>query len=142
MQATHNPPTAAQVTPADLLRMAARYLELHGWTQRVYFDRTEDTSFPPACVTGAIGMAVYGDCRPVLLGDSPDCDAALRRLADYLWRDGRVPEHDYYGALCCSDREIVTDWNDEPTQALADVLDILRAAADEWDRLHNQGGEN
>ncbi|MFC0005519.1 DUF6197 family protein [Micromonospora siamensis] len=126
----------ADLTPADILRCAARYLELRGWTQRVPFDRATDTAFPPACVTAAIGMAVYGDRMPVLRGDDGNSDRTLRYLADYLWRDGSVPPGDYYGALCASDREIVADWNDDATQTLADVLDVLRDAADDYDWTH------
>ncbi|MEU5906149.1 hypothetical protein ABZ780_17435 [Micromonospora sp. NPDC047467] len=130
------PAALADLTPADTLRCAARYLEIRGWTQGSYYDCTTETAFPPACVTGAIGMAVYGDRMAVLLGESPDCDSTFRHLADYLWRDGRTPEHNYYGALCSSDREIVADFNDHAGHTLADVLDILRDAADDYDWTH------
>ncbi|MEV6817052.1 hypothetical protein [Micromonospora sp. NPDC051296] len=136
-QKQHPTPGAlADLTPADTLRCAARYLELRGWAQGSLYQRTTDTPFPPACVTGAIGMAVDGDCVWAALGDSPEVDRALRFLADYLQRDGRVRESDYHGALCYSDHEIVADWNDDATQTLPDVLAILGDAADDYDRAH------
>ena len=62
MKATHNPPTTALVTPADLLRMAALYLRRHGWHQGSYYDTltATDNPTPPACAVGAIGMACAG----------------------------------------------------------------------------------
>ncbi|RQW98575.1 DUF6197 family protein [Micromonospora inaquosa] len=140
MNPTQKQPTTpgalADLTPADTLRCAARYLEIRGWTKSVHYDRTTETPFPPACITGAIGMAVYGDHTPLQTGNDGDCDRALRHLADYLWRDGHVSESDFFGALCCSDREIVADFNDYAGHTLTDVLDVLRDAADDYDWTH------
>jgi hypothetical protein len=147
MKATHNPPTGVEVTPADLLRLAAVYLQRRGWTQSVDFASTGE-AFPPACALGALTMAAYGRCGSITIRTDIDrvalrlLDRSTAHLAGYLWDTGRTPEHDYYGALCCSDREIVSDWNDEHGQDLTAVVDVLTAAADEWDRLHRPGGEN
>ncbi|MFF0471488.1 hypothetical protein ACFYPX_29130 [Micromonospora zamorensis] len=139
---THTPAALADLTPADILRCAARYLERRGWTQGEPYELAENPPFPPACTLGAITMAVYG--YPATIEDRQNGDVApdilrdntVRCLADFLWSDGRVPEPDYYGGLCCSNTEIVSDWNDDATQTLPDVLDILRACADDYDWTH------
>ncbi|QOC90244.1 DUF6197 family protein [Micromonospora craniellae] len=146
MKATH-PPTDLQVTSADLLRMAARYLELRGWTQGNPYESGEHPAFPPACTLGAITLAVYGTPTSIESQQCGDPTAAILRdntvrcLADFLWHDGRTPDFDSTSGSWTSTTEIVAEWNDEPTQTLTDVLDILHAAADEWDRLHITGGE-
>ena len=60
MHRTQNPTSSAAdtdnrsvVTPADILRGAARYLEEHGWHRGAYYDTTTDKPFPPADVVGA-----------------------------------------------------------------------------------------
>src|SRR4051812_6352319 len=76
MHRTHNPTAPAAdtddpsvVTPADILRGAARYLQLHGWIQHAYYGGDDTAAFPPACADGAIGMAAYGYC-PLVPGDN------------------------------------------------------------------------
>ncbi|MDM4721347.1 DUF4326 domain-containing protein [Micromonospora sp. WMMA1363] len=133
------PDMPADLTPATILRHAARYLELHGWTRNT---PDEHTSYPPSRTLDAITIAVYG--YPATITDRRNSDpdtAALRDdtihcLTYFLWQDGRVPEGDYMGALCCSDTEIVSNWNNHTAQTLTDVLDTLHACADDYDRTH------
>lgn len=138
----HTPGALADLTPADILRCAARYLELRGWTQGDPYELADRLAFPPACTLGAITAAVYGYPASIqdrqIGDDATDAlrDSTVRCLADFLWQDGRVPEFDYHGALCCSNTEIVSGWNDDATQTLPDVLGILRAAADDYDWSH------
>ncbi len=129
MQATHEQPTRTRVTLADVLRGAARYLQLHGWTQGQFFDLTGGTpdAFPPACVAGAISIAASGHCvaHPYTdLGDEAADDAirATRTLAAYLDPD--------YASRETSAIDVVGDWNDASGRTLAEVLDALTAAAD------------
>lgn len=145
MKATQNPTTAVQVTPADLLRMAALYLRRHGWHQGTYYAPTTDTPTPPACAAGAIGMAVAG--RPLRLPFLiPDADKetyhqALTALVDYL---------DDHEPMCAIDEDgfLIDEhtspysWNDDPARTAEQVITALESAADEWDRLHTEGGEN
>ncbi|MEU1647572.1 DUF6197 family protein [Micromonospora zamorensis] len=146
MNPTQKQPTAlgalADLTPADTLRCAARYLEIRGWTQGDPYELGEHDSFPPACTLGAITMAVYGhlasiedqqsgDDAPAILRDS-----TVRCLADFLWQDGRVPDFEGTSGSWYSNSEVVSDWNDDASQTLPDVLDILRACADDYDWTH------
>ncbi|AXH90435.1 MULTISPECIES: hypothetical protein [Micromonospora] len=130
MKATQKPPTDVEVTPADLLRMAALYLRRHGWTQGDYYTVVFDALTPRACVSGAIGMAAYGKAIDLpFLADLPergDYRAAVWTLVDFLFLDSST---DLFG------------WNDRPGRTAADVINALNAAADRWDRLYNQGGE-
>jgi membrane-bound lytic murein transglycosylase B len=133
----------ADLTPADILRCAARYLQTHGWIQGNHYQPNTIESFPPACALGAIDIAIYGHRNAAPNNRTEEERANWRllnrttaHLAAYLWDAGSVTEHDYYGGLCCSDREIVSDWNDEDGHDLAVILDILTSAADEYDWTH------
>ncbi|MEV1075873.1 DUF6197 family protein [Micromonospora parva] len=135
------PAALADLTPADILRCAARYLELRGWTQGDPYELGEHDSFPPACTLGAIAMAVYG--RPVAIEDRYCGDGAaadlwdttVTCLADFLRHDGRTPNFDD-NTPSTSATETVADWNDDATQTLPGVLDVLRACADDYDWTH------
>lgn len=49
------------LTPADLLRHAALYIEHFGWMTHAFYQRDDLSDLTPAaCATGAIGAAVYG----------------------------------------------------------------------------------
>src|SRR5262245_39203735 len=87
MHPTHHPPAPVEVdvTPADILRGAALYLQRHGWTQGDYYDRSRPQPFPPACAAGAVQCAVTGAPVTDLDEDQrPHVDRALGVLADYL----------------------------------------------------------
>ncbi|MEV6377281.1 DUF6197 family protein [Micromonospora musae] len=131
MKATHNSPTTVQVTPADLLRMAAVYLRRHGWTQGDYYTVVFDALTPRACASGALSMAAYGTTVDLPYAtDRPeqaDYRAAQRVLMDYLGVDSTS------GLFL---------WNDTPGRTAGEVITAFEAAADEWDRLHTEGGEN
>ncbi|QGN46366.1 hypothetical protein GKC29_05640 [Micromonospora sp. WMMC415] len=145
MKATQNPPTTEQVTPADLLRMAALYLRRHGWHQGTYYDTSTDTPTPPACAAGAIGIACAGHkvehFSQLDGGTLADYLATLAAFVDYL---------DAFHPLFCVDEDgFVIDehtspysWNDDPLCTAELVIAALEDAAKEWDRLHTEGGEN
>lgn len=146
MKATHNPPTDVQVTPADLLRMAALYLRRHGWTQGTYYatDALADNPTPPACVVGAIGIACAGH-KVEHFADLDTDDRhtyldAIAVLVDYL--DDHYPIHLFDDdGLCIDDHTSPYSWNDDPLCTADKVIAALEGAAKEWDRLHIQGGE-
>lgn len=150
MHRTQNPIALAantddlNVTAADILRGAARYLDLRGWTQHVYYGGTAADAFPPACADGALGMASYGYCC-LVPGDNTDDPGhrvyrrALDCLSDYLDRSEAtltlVP------AFGPDDEPVeyrpdVFDWNDRDGQTAETVIATLRAAADEYDWQH------
>lgn len=134
MNPTHNLPAEVDPTPADVLRGAARYLELHGWTQdQLFADAWESGQFPPACALGAIAIAAYG------------C------VIDWPYNTHR-PEHrlfvrsvdfaeDYIDVITCRDASpLLSEWNDIHDRTAEEVITALRAAADDWDRTHTGPG--
>ncbi|MBQ0902656.1 hypothetical protein [Micromonospora sp. U21] len=145
MKATQNPPTAAPVTPADLLRMAALYLRRHGWHQGTYYAHTTDNPTPPACAAGAIGIACTGHTVEHFSHLDPDTLAdylaALGVFVDYLDTTAPVFFIDEDGYLL-DEYTSPYSWNDDPARTAEQVVAALEAAADEWDRLRTQGGEN
>ena len=160
MKPTYKPFIAdvTDVTPADLLRGAVCYLQLHGWHQgALYTDSSATTGTPEftpaACALGAIGMAAFGQriptdaMEPKYSAQWRDYQRASNFLSDYLTLTGAiwVPDEDTEDW----DGPSVGDWNDQDGRTLADVLAALLAAADEFDRAHAPlpvlnlpGGEN
>ncbi|MEV1143321.1 hypothetical protein [Micromonospora sp. NPDC049799] len=147
MKATQKPPTTAEVTPADLLRMAALYLRRHGWTQSSYYDiyAPADLLTPPACAAGAIGIACAGHrvehFSQLDGGTLADYLAALGAFVDYLDTTTPVFAVDE-GGFVIDENTSPYSWNDDPARTAEQVITALQAAADEWDRLHSQGGED
>ncbi|MET8118822.1 DUF6197 family protein [Micromonospora sp. NPDC005291] len=144
MKATHNPPTTAPVTPADLLRMAALYLRRHGWHQGTYYAKSVGTLTPPACAAGAIGIACAGHRVEHFSQLDPDALAdylnTLGVLVDYLDTTAPVFFIDEDGYLL-DEHTSPYSWNDDPTRTAEQVITALETAATEWDSLHNGGGE-
>ncbi len=142
MHRTQNTPgTAADtddstvvVTPADILRGAARYLEIHGWTRATYYSN-HGGPFPPACAIGAIGMAAHGRLVTLPCTSGPGRHDA-RRARDYhtayLTDTGvlSIPADDF------RPWPTVIDWNDRPDQTAVAVIASLHAAADEYVWTH------
>jgi hypothetical protein len=114
------------VTPATTLRAAAMYLDRHGWSQGGYYEQTATGITPAACTVGAIGMVCYGGQvdAPAQHFDHPgfdDFDTAVAYLDRYLVE---LYESDVY------------TFNDTKGRCVIDVLLVLNAAADEWDRTN------
>jgi hypothetical protein len=141
MKATHNPPTLAPVelTPADVLRGAAGYLQRYDWIQGDYFaapDPHQPAVFQPACAAGAICAAALGTATNADdIPTGPDgylAHRALRLFAGYLNNTDVVES----GVA-----EQIGDWNDEQGRTVVDVILTLTDAANDWDRRHPQGGD-
>jgi hypothetical protein len=114
------------VTPATTLRAAALYLSRHGWCQGAYYDQTATCFTPAACLVGAIGMVCYGGPvdAPAQNFDDPGFDAfetAVAYLDRYLtvWFD-----LDVYS------------FNDARGRTAEQVIAVLWAAADKWERTN------
>ncbi len=121
---------ALDPTPAEILRGAALYLRRHGWNQGDYF-APADRPTPPACLLGAVAMAIYGHRTEAPYSqDRPGRDLFVT-VADSL--DTYLQLH--HGDLDMS----AVGWNDHPNRTLADVLDLLHTAAAIWDRQHRGG---
>ncbi|MEU7612313.1 DUF6197 family protein [Micromonospora sp. NPDC049204] len=145
MKATQNPPAQIQVTPADLLRMAALYLRRHGWHQGTYYANTTDTLTAPACAVGAIGIAATGRRADHFYGLDFDAQVDFRTtvgvFTTYLDDHQPICVVDDDGYLL-DEHTSPYSWNDDPARTAEQVISALETAADEWDRLHTQGGEN
>lgn len=127
----------ADLTPADTLRCAARYLELRGWTQGAYYG-TENTPFPPACAAGAIGMAAHGRLNSIPhdglnRSGARDYTRALDALTCYLLDNNPDPVRPYGDDDPSGDP---FEWNDRPGRTAEQVISTLRAAADDHDWSH------
>lgn len=118
-------------TPADTLRVAAGYLDEHGWTRCRFFDNDEEPQ-PAACLVGAVRYAVYGYPNAELSLDRPlghHVDKALYVLAGFLGvdvLDGLEPWLD-----CTADA--VQAWNDRPGRTAEQVTQAMREAADVYE---------
>ncbi|SCG80631.1 hypothetical protein GA0070609_6552 [Micromonospora echinaurantiaca] len=135
----HIPGALADLSPADILRCAARYLELRGWTQGVYYAPSQDDNpFPPACVAGAIAVAVYGHRIPVPHEHKNPAAArgysrTLDALTCHLDTAGPDPARPYHEGDLDTDP---FEWNDRPGRTAEQVISTLRAAADDYDWSH------
>ncbi len=138
MHPTHPCARAVDITPADILRGAARYLEVHGWTQGLYY-RPTGNPFPAACATGAIAMAVYGyqsddPYQPADRHGLREFTRALDALVDVINRtdppfvNAELDGWDTATSPFC--------WNDAHGQTAAHVIATLRQAADDYDWTH------
>ncbi|MEV6493075.1 hypothetical protein AB0M20_31300 [Actinoplanes sp. NPDC051633] len=139
MHRTQNPTAPASdtdglaaVTPADILRGAARYLDLHGWTQELYYSGGPEDAFPPACVDGAIGMAAYGRVT-MIPGDETDNPGFRDYNLAATYFNGYLADS---GAYANPDEPYPFHWNDDSARTKAEVITALRAAADEYDWQH------
>jgi hypothetical protein len=137
MHPTHQQPAPAEVdmTPAHVLRDAALYLERHGWTRGLlYADHL--AVIPPACAVGAIRYAMFGS--PVITATNEQmtqADPIVSVLADYVYDpDNPPPDIDTWASE--HPNAVVTDWNDTHGRTADEVIAALRAAADDWDRIH------
>ncbi|MFI7248131.1 DUF6197 family protein [Micromonospora chalcea] len=138
MNPTQKQPTTpgalADLTPADTLRCAARYLEIHGWIKGTYYSNQGGT-FPPACAVGAIGMAAHGRLItiPATHGSGArDCTRAIDYLTDYLTDLGIIACGDDWNTAPTG----AIEWNDRDDQTAEQVITTLRAAADNYDWDH------
>jgi hypothetical protein len=141
VQPTQKPVTGVELTPADILRLAAIYLRRHGWTQGDYYalptDQAEAESLnptPPACALGAIGMAIYGTpvADPFHLGS---VDEAVFRYTSEVLRDHL--ELNVFGPPeRWQDTVSVSSWNDDYAYTADEVIAALEAAAKEWEHYH------
>jgi len=130
--------TAVTTTPADILRSAARYLQLHGWTQGNYYATGDELTFPPACAAGAIGMAAHGtvayDLHDPDLPGHADFERAWNALDDYLFLAN--PPADNPSGNAPDDELSIIGWNDRDDRTVEQVIAALTDAADDWDRIH------
>ena len=106
-------------TAGLVLRLAALYLDRHGWIQGAYYDPAASVFTPAADMAGALAMVCYGGPveAPAQHFDDPgflDFEEAMLHLDRYLLvMDGRQSY----------------EFNDAPGRTAADVTAVLRQAA-------------
>jgi hypothetical protein len=142
--------TPVAVTPADTMRGAARYLTAHGLHQGSYYPGPDQPSdpgyqpFPPACAVGALAMAAHGRRHDSVYSclDQPAglraFNSAVNALTDYLDRVEEPPPGDplLWDATIIDQGSNPFAWNDHPDRTADQVIAVLYAAADDWDRTH------
>ena len=106
-------PGDESVTPALVLRNAARYLERYGWIQGAYYDATAMSFTPPACLVGAIGMVCYGGPveAPAQHFDDPgflDFEEAVLHLDRYLLVHGEIEAYAFNDAKDRTAEQVIT----------------------------------
>ncbi len=138
MNPTQNQPATGELSPAVVLRGAARYLQSHGWMQGTYYPNGTTSPFPPACLVGAISMAVHGrrTSSPFLADGhvSTACVDAVGVFIDYLHATGQIPAFAVVDDF--EDDPAPFDYNDTPGRTADQVIAALLAAADDYERLH------
>lgn len=140
MHPTHTTPDLAGVTPAEVLHCAALYLHRYGFHQGDMFALPHhDRLTPPACVQGAVKMAICGDPHAFYSPQEADLfDQALTVLAEDLGLVGEDPGEDplaWYDTTA-NPAELVISWNDARGRTAAEVITALDHAADEWTTHH------
>ncbi|NIL40224.1 hypothetical protein HCB17_02850 [Salinispora arenicola] len=135
---TATPGALADLTPAVILRCAARYLELRGWTQGAYH-APDGGAFPAVCALGAIGMAAHGRYTDVPTDEDLDTTRDCRRAAEHLnnhLNDIGIGLYTGYDPESDTAPIDVIGWNDRNGQTADHVIATLNDAADEWDWDH------
>jgi hypothetical protein len=102
-----------------VLRRAADYLSDHGWIQGDFY--ADDTPTPAACAFGAMALVATGE-RSDSDDDAANPDPLLQAAAHWL----RTALARTYGMD-------LAEWNDQPGQCAAIVIDHMRRVADAWD---------
>jgi hypothetical protein len=106
-------------TAGLVLRLAALYLQRHGWVQGAYYDLSASVFTPAADLVGAIGMVCYGGPveAPAQHFDDPgflDFEEAVLHLDRYL---------------LVMDGSQAYEFNDAKGRQVQDVIAVLRQAA-------------
>jgi hypothetical protein len=134
------PPT---INPVQVLRDAADYLETYGWHQGGFFMFTGIHRPPAACSLGAIQIAVTGEPVDVFADDfnaTPVTDSqfwavlhAAGLVIDHLRREHNTAQ---LGSL--SKVAALARWNDRDGRTAAEVVTVMRAAADRFEDSHDE----
>jgi hypothetical protein len=106
-------------TAGLVLRLAALYLDRHGWIQGAYYDPSAAVFTPAADMAGAIAMVCYGGPveAPAQMFDDPgflDFEEAMLHLDRYL---------------LVMDGSQTYEFNDAAGRTRVDVIDVMRRAA-------------
>jgi hypothetical protein len=132
MHPTQKPVDRPDLSPADVLRCAALYVQRHGFHQGDMFaDLT--TSTPAACAQGAVKMAICGNPHASYTRhDAVLFDETMTVLAGHLDPDFDSWGLDIFGEPA-EPQSVVADWNDEDGRTIDQLVTALTEAADDYD---------
>jgi hypothetical protein len=132
MHLTQKPVPGLDLSPAEVLRFAALYVQRHGFHQGDMF-ASLTTPTPAACAQGAVKMVICGNPHaPYTLDDAALFDETLRVLAGHI--DG-----EYLGwaiepdGVPAEPHVLVAEWNDESGRTAEELVTALTGAAAEYD---------
>ena len=123
------------VPPVTALRLAADYLDQHGWIQGDYYVPW-DAEHPPACTLGALAIACYGQPIADPFDDGTEDGRHIVDL-DHVnrWHDFMTVHHALIAYLNLGRARLdfsVDTWNDTTGRTVTEVTTTLRAAADHY----------
>jgi len=125
-----------QLTPAQILRRAAAYLQRYGFHQGDMFVSTTTSPNPAACAQGAVKMAICGNpYANYTLGQAALFDLTMTVLAEHLgmpcyWDTDPLLDKEPAPAA-----EWVADWNDDRARTAEQVITAMTATANDWDHI-------
>lgn len=132
MHPTQKPADRLDLSPADVLRYAALYVQRHGFHQGDMF-ALQATPTPPACAQGAVKMAICGNPHATYTAaEAALFDQTNRVLAAHL-------DSEYLGWALDQDgvpaapHALVAEWNDEDGRTADELVTALTEAADGYD---------
>jgi len=129
---TQNQVDRLDMSPGDVLRYAALYVQRHGFHQGDMF-ASLTTPTPPACAQGAVKMVICGNPQAAYTPDEAVLfDETNRALARHLDREYLGWEHDPTG-VPAAPHALVAEWNDEDGRTADELVTAMTDAADEYD---------
>jgi hypothetical protein len=126
-------------SPAEILPLAAQYLERHGWIQGAYYDPTATVFTPAADLVGAIGMVCYGGPveAPAQHFADPgflDFEEAVLHLDRYLLVEDGSESYEFNDARGRRKEDVLRVLRDAAARSAEELIDALRvlSAQDDW----------
>jgi hypothetical protein len=134
-------------TAGLVLRLAALYLERHGWIQGAYYDPSASCFTPAADMAGALAMVCYGGPveAPAQHFDDPgflDFEEAMLHLDRYLLVNDGSQSYEFNDAQGRTADDVITVLRQAAAVPAEELIDALRIVhADDARRAQLFGGD-